>query len=78
MTPITPNPTGRKVNEMASFLIFPVYVEPARGGFVAFIAPLDGGMQVLARSMCPLRARTLALEALQDLDTISNKRSAVA
>ena len=63
---------------MASFMVFPVYVKPARSGFVAFIAPLDGGMQVLAQSMCPSRARSLALEALQNLDTISNKRSAVA
>ena len=61
---------------MASFSVFPIYVDADMHGFVAYIAPLDGGMHILARSSCPSRARELGQRELHRLDQIENRQSA--
>jgi len=63
-------------NILASFSIFPIYVGADAHGFFAYIAPLDGGLHVLARSSCPSRARELGRRELRRLDQINNRQSA--
>ncbi len=53
---------------MVSYTIFPVHINADAGGFVAYIAPLDGGIDVLARSYCPMRARELGHAELRHRD----------
>jgi hypothetical protein len=60
---------------MVSYTIFPVHINASAGGFVAYIAPLDGGVDVLARSYCPMRARDLGHAELRRRDQIVNDPS---
>ena len=55
---------------MVSYTNFEVHIDAAAGGFVACIAPLDGGIDVLARSYCPMRARELGHAELRRRDQI--------
>lgn len=53
---------------MASHRTYTIHVILSKGGFEAFIAPLDGGIQQLSHSFCPNTARELAEKELDRLD----------
>lgn len=59
---------------MATFSVFRIHVDADARGFVAFIAPLDGGVHVLARSICPSRVRTLGQQKLREFDQGQNRQ----